>query len=186
MVRRLIQSPRLSPRAGNGQEKTCSRARVGDKDDRTFVDPRLAPRAASPAIKVFVAMSFREGEEPALTDYWYAMKRAATRSSGNFNLKRIDQVEGDYEIIGRIFDEIDDADLVIADLTLSPANVYLELGFARGRNKPIIQTCREGTPLEFDVRGRRTLMYKNATTLEDKLLSHLNALSAIPRTIVHC
>ncbi len=125
-------------------------------------------------------MSLREAAEPALVDYWHAMRRAATRSHGSFDLRRIDQVQGDYEIIGRIFDEIDAADLVIADLTLSPANVYLELGFARGRDKPIIQTCHEKTPLEFDVRGHRTLIYRNATTLEDKLLNHLNSLSATP------
>lgn len=92
---------------------------------------RLAPVPASPVVRVFVAMSLREAAEPALVDYWHAMRRAATRSHGSFDLRRIDQVQGDYEIIGRIFDEIDAADLVIADLTLSPANVYLELGFAQ-------------------------------------------------------
>jgi len=128
-------------------------------------------------------MSLREAEEPALIDYWHAMRRAATRARGNFDLRRIDHVEGTYEIIDRIFHEIDAADLVIADLTLSPANVYLELGFARGRDKPIIQTCHESTPLEFDVRGYRTLIYPNATTLEDKLLTHLDAL---PPTCTQC
>jgi hypothetical protein len=144
---------------------------------------RLSARpdtGASAAIRVFVAMSLREAEEPALVDYWQAMRRAATRSRGNFDLRRIDHVEGDYEIINRIFHEIRTADLMIADLTLSPANVYLELGFARGHNKAVIQTCHENTPLEFDVRGHRTLMYRNATSLEEKLLSYLDALVAAP------
>lgn len=61
---------------------------------------------------------------------------------------------------------------------MAPANVYLELGYARGKGKPIIQTCREDTPLEFDVRGRRTLTYRNAATLEEKLLRHFKALRA--------
>jgi nucleoside 2-deoxyribosyltransferase len=121
-------------------------------------------------------MSFRDDEEPALVDYWHAMKRAATRAWGNFDLKRIDDVDGDYEVIDRIYQEIDAADMVIADLTMSPANVYLELGYARGRSKRVIQTCHEDTPLEFDVRGNRTLIYRNAATLEEKLLSLLNAL----------
>lgn len=65
---------------------------------------------------------------------------------------------------------------MIADLTMSSANVYLELGYARGRNKIMIQTCREDTLLEFDVSGRRTLLYRNAATLEEKLLNCLNSL----------
>jgi hypothetical protein len=128
------------------------------------------------ATRTFVAMSFREEEEPALVDYWHAMQRAAKRARGDFDLRRIDKVEGDYDIVARIFKEIDAADLVIADLTLSSANVYLELGYARAKRKSVIQTCRENTLLEFDIRGRRTLMYRNATVLEEKLLRHLNAL----------
>jgi hypothetical protein len=36
--------------------------------------------------------------------------------------------------------------------------------------------AREGTPLEFDLRGRRTLMYRNATGLEEKLLRALQTM----------
>lgn len=141
-------------------------------------EPSASPEAlpGSGPIRVFVAMSFREEEEPALADYWQAMLRAAGKSRREFDLIRVDQVEGDYDIIDRVYKEIDTADLVIADLTLSPANVYLEIGYARGRGKPVIQTCRIDTQLEFDVRGRRTLIYRNATTLEEKLVRELDAL----------
>lgn len=121
-------------------------------------------------------MSFHDDEEPALTDYWHAMQRAAARARSDFDLRRIDKLEGDYEIINRIIREINAADLVIADLTLLSPNVIYELGYARGRGKRVIQTCREDTDLEFDVRGRRTLTYRNATNLEEKLLHQLNAL----------
>jgi hypothetical protein len=121
-------------------------------------------------------MSFREEEEPALVDYWQAMLRAAERACREFKLIRLDEVEGDYDIVDRIYKEIDASHMVIADLTLSPPNVYLEIGYARGREKQVIQTCRYDTRLEFDVRGRRTLTYRNATTLEHKLLQELNAL----------
>lgn len=131
----------------------------------------------SDPIRVFVAMSFREEEEPALVDYWEAMLRAAKGARRDFNLRRIDQLEGDYDIVAEIYKEIDTAHMVIADLTLSSANVYLELGYARGRNKYVIQTCRDDTQLEFDVRGRRTLIYRNATTLEHILMRALNGLA---------
>jgi hypothetical protein len=143
----------------------------------------MAPQRGSAAhsasetgpIRIFVAMSFLEHEEPTLVDYWHAMLRAAERARGTFNLVRLDEINGDYEIIDRIYREIDAAQLVIADLTLSSANVYLEIGYARGRQKRVIQTCRSGTRLEFDVRNRRTLVYQNATMLEQKLLHELDA-----------
>jgi hypothetical protein len=55
----------------------------------------------SDPIRVFVAMSFREEEEPALVDYWQAMLRAAERARRNFELRRIDLIEGDYDIVER-------------------------------------------------------------------------------------
>lgn len=84
-------------------------------------------------------MSFREEEEPALVDYWQAMLRAAEKARREFDLIRLDQVEGDYEIVERIYREIDGAHLVIADLTLSPPNVYLEIGYARGRGSRLFR-----------------------------------------------
>ena len=123
--------------------------------------------------KIFVAMSFREEEEPALVDYYQAMIRAVKLTKLPIYLIRIDLVEGDYEISQQIMDEIDQANIVITDFTLSPSNVYFELGYARGVRKRIIQTARKGTKLEFDVRNWRTIFYRNATELEEKLIPEL-------------
>jgi hypothetical protein len=129
--------------------------------------------------RVFVAMSFREEEEPALVDYFRAMQRAAERvDAAAIELVRIDRVEGDYEISAQVMAQIDQCDAVLADFTLSPRNVYFEAGYARGREKPIIQTARRGTVLEFDIRNWRTLFYRNATELEAHLLDAFAALLA--------
>jgi len=125
--------------------------------------------SASKRFKIFVAMSFRTEEEPALVDYYQAMERAKKATGLPIDLVRIDLVEGDYEISQRIMDEIDKADAVLADFTLSPANVYFEIGYARGRKRRVIQTARKGTTLEFDARNWRTIFYKNATELEKAL-----------------
>jgi hypothetical protein len=128
---------------------------------------------SSRRLKVFVAMSFRDEEEAALIDYFQAMKRAADSTGLHIEMIRVDLVEGDYEISQRIMDEIDASDIVLADFTLSPANVYFELGYARGRKRRIIQTARKGTHLEFDARNWRTIFYRNATELEVALKSAL-------------
>lgn len=126
-------------------------------------------------VKVFVAMSFREEEEPSLVDYFKAMERAVQSTGLPLEIVRIDLAEGDYEISQEIMEKIDDAEIVIADFTLSPRNVYFELGYARGRGRRIIQTARKDTALEFDVRNWRTIFYKNATELEEKLAPGLKA-----------
>jgi nucleoside 2-deoxyribosyltransferase len=126
--------------------------------------------ASGGKIRIFVAMSFRTEEEPSLVDYYKAMDRAAQRSTTPLELIRMDLVEGDYEISQKIMDEIDISDAVLADFTLGPSNVYFELGYARSKKKPIIQTARKGTGLEFDVRNWRTLLYKNSTELEEILV----------------
>lgn len=121
-------------------------------------------------VRVFVAMSFREEEEPALVDYYRAMERVASSIDDGVKLERIDIVEGDYEISQQIMTEIDKCQILVADFTLSPRNVYFEAGYCRGKsNIHIIQTARKDTSLEFDVRNWRTLFYKNATELESKL-----------------
>ena len=127
-------------------------------------------------VRVFVAMSFRSEQEPALVDYWKAMERATKRTGLPLDLVRIDLVEGDFEISQQIMNEIDACDIVIADFTLSPHNVYFELGYARGcKSKQIVQTSRKGVELQFDIRNWRTEIYTNATELEEKLIPALRA-----------
>lgn len=118
-------------------------------------------------VTVFIAMSFREEEEPALVDYYQAILRAIKKTQLPLRPKRMDLEEGDYEISQQIMNDIDKADIVLADFTLSPRNVYFELGYARGcKSAYIVQTARKDTNLEFDVRNWKTYFYRNATELE--------------------
>ena len=65
---------------------------------------------------------------------------------------------------------IDKSQIVLADFTLNSRNVYFELGYARGQRKRVLQTARKDTTLEFDTHHWRTLFYRNATELEQKLV----------------
>lgn len=144
------------------------------------LEPLVFGRGAGPRegvpekVVAFVAMSFRTEEEPALVDYYEAMKRAANGAGYPISIDRIDY-PGDFEISQEIMDRIRAADIVIADFTLSPANVYFEAGLARGCQKRMIQISRKDTLLEFDVRNWKTTFYRNATELEAKLGSELVA-----------
>jgi predicted HTH transcriptional regulator len=139
------------------------------------IEVKLNKENTGKELVAFVAMSFREEEEPGLVDYFKAMERAVKATNLAIKLSRIDLVEGDYEISQKVMEEIDKADIVIADLTLNPRNVYFELGYARGKPCRIIQTARKDTVLEFDIRNWRTIIYRNATQLEEKLIPELRA-----------
>lgn len=124
---------------------------------------------------VFVAMSFREEEEPSLVDYFRAMERAVFSTQLPLTLRRMDLVDGDFEISQKIMDEIDAAQVVIADFTLNSRNVYFEAGYARAKRRRVIQSARKGTVLEFDIKTWKTLFYRNATELEQGLVRELVA-----------
>jgi nucleoside 2-deoxyribosyltransferase len=138
-----------------------------------FVTSGTAVAMRGRQITVFVAMSFHDEEEPAIVDYYRAMQRAVEFTKLPIRLRRMDLLEENYEISQNIRTEIERADIVIADLTLNARNVYFELGYARGKGKRIIQTARKGTLLEFDIRTWRTLVYRNATELEEKLVEEI-------------
>lgn len=155
--------------------------RKGDGNIKVTLETRMFSEGANEIKKKgeiigFIAMSFRNEEEPALIDYYNAMLRAADRSQLPIKLTRIDLQDGDYEISQQIMNEIEKSSFVIADFTLSPHNVYFETGFARGVKKRIIQTARKGTVLQFDVRNWTTLFYRNATELEENLIPKLKSV----------
>jgi len=130
---------------------------------------RQQGNASIQTLTIFVAMSFRQEEDPALEDYFEAMKRAARVKGFKLTVTRADMGNDDYEMSQRVLDLIDEADVVIADLTLNSSNVYYELGYARGRRIPVIQTARVDTDLAFDTKTWRTTIYRNATELQKKI-----------------
>lgn len=143
----LVRAARKSASFG----KTASRNQRQKKKDS---------KPKNNSTKLFVAMSFAFDEEPALVDYFEAIKRACNRVSQKIDVVRIDLVPGDYEISQSVMNEIANSDLVLADFTRSPQNVYFEAGYARGCGKPILQTARAGTSLHFDVKTWRTTFSK--------------------------
>lgn len=157
----------------------CADSTVSAKLEDAWLDKRSIPsKNGQRQVQIFVAMSFRDEEEPALVDYFKAMEKAAVSTALPITLTRIDLEEGDYEISQKIMEKIDDCEILIADFTLSSRNVYFELGYARGRGCRVIQTARTGTNLEFDTRNWRTQFYRNATELEEKLAPALKAAYA--------
>jgi hypothetical protein len=60
--------------------------------------------------------------------------------------------------------------LVIADLTQTNANVYLEVGYAWGCSKPTILLVKDANELKFDVKAQKCLVYDGEINKLEKLL----------------
>ncbi len=79
----------------------------------------------------------------------------------------------------RVRERIEQAAVVIAELTGANANVYLEVGYAWGCKRPTILLISEEKDLMFDVKGYRCLAYKSSIrSLEQMLEKELNGLIA--------
>jgi hypothetical protein len=124
---------------------------------------------------VFVAMPFSEGE---MEDVFGFGIQAPVHDLG-FLCERVDMTTFTGDILARVRERIETSRLVIADLTGANPNVYLEVGYAWGRQRPTLLVARQGTELKFDVRGHRCVMYKNITQLSTQLRNDLAELLAV-------
>lgn len=119
----------------------------------------------------FVAMPFAG----SYSDTFHYGISSAVRANGLL-CERIDQQAFTGDILERLKNQIQGAKLVVADLTESNANVFLEVGFAWGNRVPTVLICREGETLKFDVQGQRCIFYGSIKDLEDKLGAEIREL----------
>lgn len=76
-----------------------------------------------------------------------------------YDVVRADQIYGNDRINDTIIDYLDNADLVIADVTDNNPNVFYELGYRTATKKPIVQIALNGSKLPFDISIIRTYFY---------------------------
>jgi len=107
----------------------------------------------TPKSQIFVLQPF--GKE---TDAAYALICEATAKAG-VTVARADTISLKGNIVGTIFSVIQQAALIIADVSHGNPNVMYELGFAQALNKPIILVAAGIRTVPFDLAGLRVLIY---------------------------
>lgn len=101
---------------------------------------------------VFVAMPFKGYEEP------YA---EIIGPMGDLaRIVRGDNRSGPGSITAQIERDIQEADVVVAEVTATNANVFFEVGYAMAIGKPVILLARRGRKLPFDVNAYRCVYYE--------------------------
>lgn len=121
---------------------------------------------------VFVAMPFSEDMEDV-----YVFGIQGPVNAAGFLCERVDMAAFTGDILTRIKSRIETASLVIADLTGANANVYLEVGYAWGKERPTLLLAKRGDELKFDVKGQRCIKYKNIADLAKQLGADIARLS---------
>lgn len=120
---------------------------------------------------VFVAMPFAS----EFDDLFHYGIQGAVNAAG-FLCERADLASFTGDVIAWVKGRIASADLVVADLSSANPNVYLEVGYAWGKEIPTVLIAKDGQELKFDVRGQRCLIYPNIRKLEEMLRKELAAL----------
>lgn len=123
----------------------------------------------------FVAMQFGE---PYDTIYRTVIRPKA--HSLGFDVVRIDEVNRPGIIFQDIQKKIEDAKVVIAEITAPNQNVYYEIGYAHALNKPTILLAQRGKDLPFDIRSDRVIFYDDSIggkpLVERTLREHLDSI----------
>lgn len=111
--------------------------------------------------------------EKADTTLTYLIKKAL---SPEFDVMRADDDTNPGAITPRIVQSILEADLVIADISGSNANVFYELAIAHGYRKPTVHIQEASERPPFDIKDMRVLSYD--TTNPEKLEKAQESLKA--------
>jgi hypothetical protein len=126
--------------------------------------------------RAFVVMHFAE---PYNTFYGEVIQKQA--DAAGFEVVRIDEKAGPGVIFQDIQREIEQAEIVIAEITPANPNVFYELGYAHALGKPTILLAQRGAQLPFDISSFRVVFYNDTiggkAEVERNLRRHLEAIS---------
>ena len=124
---------------------------------------------------VFIAMSF----DKDLKDVRESISKVI-KDEGLIPLL-IDSKEHNNQIVPEIFNEIDKAKFVIADLTHHKTGVYYEAGYAKGKGKEVIFTCRKDDfeKRHFDVAQTNTIVWETTTELGERLTKRIESMTLV-------
>lgn len=138
----------------------------------SFAVEAQRPEADEKTPHIFVAMPFSE----VYDDQYYLAIYPAVQSLGYLCI-RLDQKDSAFtgNIIDEIKERIGSASLMVALLDSLNPNVFLEIGYAWGRDIPTILIIHEDEKVPFDVSTEKLTLYKRIYQLKEELVEQLSA-----------
>lgn len=118
---------------------------------------------------VLVAMQFR-GDTKALRE---SIKKGI--EDAGYVPILIDEVQHNEFITPELLKHIRDSKFVVVDLTHMNNGAYFEEGYAMGLGKPVIQLCKKGVDLHFDIAQKNTIMWEKEDDIPLMLSNRIRA-----------
>ncbi len=126
--------------------------------------------------RIFVAMPFEPGFDETYSAIQLAVDNVESLRRKKIGVERIDKSLGTFDIVKKIKTDIQQAEVVICDLSNNNPNVFYEVGLAQAYNRHIIYLSNGNNPLPFDVSHYKTIFYKSAIELQRKLIEELRQI----------
>jgi len=105
---------------------------------------------------IFVLMPF-----DSVFDDIYSFGIKQTANKCGFYCERVDEQIFEGSILTRIYNQIEKADIIIADLSNKNPNVFYETGYAHALNKNVILLTQKSEDIPFDLKHYPHIIYKN-------------------------
>ena len=116
-----------------------------------------------------VAMQFGDKTKPLREAIRKGVKAA------RYNAVFIDEVQHNDFITPELLKYIRDSKFVVVDLTHKNNGAYFEEGYAMGLGKPVIQLCKKGIKLHFDIAQKNTIMWETEDDIPERLENRIKA-----------
>jgi hypothetical protein len=89
--------------------------------------------------------------------YELGIKPACVKAGGD--CQRVDEQLFLENILERIYGQIEEADVIVAEMTSRNPNVFYEVGYAHGLGKPVILLTRSAKDIPFDLKHYPHVVY---------------------------
>lgn len=118
---------------------------------------------------VFVLMPFENTFDDT---YKLGIKQAALDAGGY--CERVDEQIFEERMLDRIYNQINKADVIVADLTGRNPNVFYETGYAHALEKRVILLTQKSEDIPFDLKHHYHIVYEGSIVkLKDELARRL-------------
>src|SRR5215467_11752121 len=86
--------------------------------------------------------------------------------------------------LGRIYNQINKADVLVADMTGRNANVFYEVGYAHALGKIVLLLTKNADDIPFDLKHYQHIVYDNIRELRSELSKRLSWAIAESKKLV--
>jgi hypothetical protein len=107
----------------------------------------------------FVLMPFDKNFDDI---YQLGIKESCTQAGAY--CERVDEQDYHGTILERIYNQIDKADFIVADMTGQNPNVFYEVGYAHALGKPTVLITQKAEDIPFDLKSYPHIVYQNRIT----------------------